>query len=371
MEYCKLLDDSNIIHWSQDSIDYILNKKDKTAIITRCNSDSETIQISSSIIYESEEYFITTISSDSFKYLNLTDQITFSSDSRLQKIEKNAFNSVNLKIFTIPSSLVEIEDEWCISAPYINEIYVNDGNPFFQVYDDKFLLKKSSSEKEVFDILIFCVRDIEIAKIPSFVEVISPYAFENCEKLKRVEFESGSNLRKIGNNAFKKSSIEYIQIPPHVTSIEEATFLSCKKLECVEFTENSELYSISRLAFCTSSIKKLILPKSIVKFDERWCMSTPNLNQIKILPGCSFYTFYDDKYLLGKTNPENEKFDVLLFCRRDLKSIEIPHSVDIIREFAFCQCSMEKISIPPWVKQFDEHVFFGCQNLNQIEIPEN
>ena len=55
-------------------------------------------------------------------------------------------------------------------------------------YDDKFIIGKSTPEKENFDALVFCNQDIEIAKIPSFIEIIDPDAFCNCFDLKSIEF---------------------------------------------------------------------------------------------------------------------------------------------------------------------------------------
>ena len=53
-------------------------------------------------------------------------------------------------------------------------------------YEEKFLLGKSSSERENFDVLLASVRNVVNPKIPSFIEVIGSYAFNCCNQLKNI-----------------------------------------------------------------------------------------------------------------------------------------------------------------------------------------
>ena len=58
------------------------------------------------------------------------------------------------------------------------------------------------------------------------------------------------------------------------------------------------------------------------------------------------YIYFDDKYLLGKSSPESDAFDVLLFARRDI-------------EFAY---------IPSFIKRIGPYSFEKCKSLNIVEI---
>ena len=46
----------------------------------------------------------------------------------------------------------------------------------------------------------------------------------------------------------------------------------------------------------------------------------------------------DDKYLIGKSDSNNDEFDNLLFVIRDIKEISIPSNIKIISSYAFENC---------------------------------
>lgn len=77
----------------------------------------------------------------------------------------------------------------------------------------------------------------ELVVIPNSVEEISGYAFSQCEKLKKVFFESGSKLKKLGNNCFSNSGLEEIAIPYSVREIGDSAFKDCKRLSSVVLNE--------------------------------------------------------------------------------------------------------------------------------------
>lgn len=54
----------------------------------------------------------------------------------------------------------------------LTKINVSPNNLYFKVYKDKFILGKSRKEQGIFDVLHFCNRDVEIATIPNFIEII-------------------------------------------------------------------------------------------------------------------------------------------------------------------------------------------------------
>ena len=66
------------------------------------------------------------------------------------------------------------------------------------LYEDKYLLSKSDSKSDIFDILLISSRKIEKAVIPSFIKRIADCAFDQCSKLNEVECSSDSQLKIIG-----------------------------------------------------------------------------------------------------------------------------------------------------------------------------
>lgn len=151
---------------------------------------------------------VTQISKETFSYCKQLKTIEFPSNSALRKIEKDAFLRSRIQSIMIPQNLVELEEGWCDGTRYLNNIIITQNNPYYSLYEDNFIVTKSSSEKENFDVLVFCRRNVETVVIPDFVEVIGPYAFNECKKLQQVEFTENSNIRIIDKFAFEGSSIQ-------------------------------------------------------------------------------------------------------------------------------------------------------------------
>jgi hypothetical protein len=72
-------------------------------------------------------------------------------------------------------------------------------------------------------------------RIKNYVEIISGGYFRECKSLHEVVFESGSNLKEIGDSAFSYSGIKTIRIQSSVENIENEYFYECKSLSEVMF----------------------------------------------------------------------------------------------------------------------------------------
>ena len=77
--------------------------------------------------------------------------------------------------------------------------------------------------------------EIKSVAIPASVTVICSGAFRGCAQLKRVTFQLGSRLEKIGEESFSESGIEEIAIPSSVTIMHAHAFRKCEKLKSITF----------------------------------------------------------------------------------------------------------------------------------------
>lgn len=157
------------------------------------------------------------IKSNSFNKCNNLKYVDFTQNSKLRIIDKYSFFICSIQRITIPPNLVKINEGWVAGTNFLNEINVLPNNPNFMCYNNQFLLGKSDPEKANFDVLIFSVRNIKKAIIPSFIEIISDNAFANCTELKKIEFSPDSKLRKIYQDSFIFTKIKKITLPPHLT----------------------------------------------------------------------------------------------------------------------------------------------------------
>ncbi|KAK8897947.1 hypothetical protein M9Y10_000189 [Tritrichomonas musculus] len=244
---------------------------------------------------------VTRICEDAFYNCKNLQSVTFLDDSELKVIEKNAFQKSSIKSLTIPSSVEELMEGWCALTNKLTNITVieKDVNNI-SFYNNEFLLGKSDKNKETFDVLIFARRDIEKALIPSFIKEIDKFCFDKCEKLKSVEFSENSQIRKIGSNIFYSDSLQSFTIPSSVAILENDCFVY-----------------------------------------------TTNLTSIKIQSNNAFFSYLNNSFILGKSDPWNGEYDILIFARRDIK----------------------KAVIPSFIKQIGPNAFDGCKQLESVEFP--
>ena len=58
------------------------------------------------------------------------------------------------------------------------------------------------------------------------------------------------------------------------------------------------------------------------------------------------YLSIDDKFIIGKSNIENEDYDVFVFACRDVNTVDLPKSIKVIESNAFYNCYALNLNIP-------------------------
>ena len=85
--------------------------------------------------------------------------------------------------------------------------------------------------------------------IPKHVTKIGKYAFSCCNSLTKIDFQSNSELKIIGNRSFNESSTKSIIIPRSVYIIGSKAFNKCKEIKTIDFQNESELKIIGKKLF--------------------------------------------------------------------------------------------------------------------------
>ncbi|KAK8837408.1 hypothetical protein M9Y10_036842 [Tritrichomonas musculus] len=194
---------------------------------------------------------VTIIKPYSFGRHKMLKCVTFPNNSQIKRIENYAFCGSSIKKLELPASLEMIGDSCFNAVSELTEIKVSPKNKVFKVFDEKCLLMMSQPGSGVFDVLIFGMRDIESVRIPSYIKIINNDAFDNCEKLKSITFESGSLLEKIGGYGFRSiRGQEKMIIPPFVKEIGTHSFSDIKDVKIIEFLSKSIKIGNSSFSFC-------------------------------------------------------------------------------------------------------------------------
>jgi hypothetical protein len=161
---------------------------------------------------------ITVLCEKSFSDLAGLREVSFESHSQLRRIESFAFfDCSSLQWIFIPSLVDTIGVDAFIGSG-IREIIVADDNPHFKVCDP-FLLNYDGTS------LILCFREDSHVEVFRESTVLSEKSFSGLVALRRVSFESHSQLRRIESLAFSDcSSLQSIFIPSFVDTIDEFAF---------------------------------------------------------------------------------------------------------------------------------------------------
>ena len=331
------------------------------------------------------------------EYLPIEIPENYEGNLNIHSIEPNVLINSNdsTGLFIVPPNLSEFKEDWCAGDTEIIRVLVMPSNKHFINYDKYFVLGKSDQKSDIFDVLFFCNRDARIVIVPPFIKRIAPYAFYYCQRLRTVNFTEDSQLEIIDKCAFQDSGIRKISIPIHVKHIAEYAFSECSNLSKVDIDKNSELQSIGKEAFAHTILKSFLIPPSVTYFSSD-CFYNGESIIVELMPNNQNYTYYENMFILKKSHPKSDIFDVLVFTNRFVTSAIIPSFVRIIEsyafnecrnirtirfadktklrkinDFAFINCSIPSITIPSTVTFIGEKAFSFCEQLEKFDFEPN
>jgi hypothetical protein len=245
---------------------------------------------------------ITSIGAEAFCGCRSLQALAFESGTALTTLGPSAFDDCAIPAFTLPDRVTHIPEYAFHSCPNLLSLTISatsglvtisrfafahsplesiklprqakltDNPPASNVFDncvgaDRFISLKvvdfpPNSAFDMIPVRYFSGSLIGAIRIPSRVKAIDAYAFSWCQELFRVDFEDGSDLRRIGKGAFWKCPIEKISFPQSLSSIEQMAFLQTRMLVDVRFHANGGPVTIASDAFQQSDtcIEALRLP---------------------------------------------------------------------------------------------------------------
>lgn len=194
-----------------------------------------------------------------------------------------------------------------------------------------------------------CFEDIVI---PDKVTSIGSEAFNFCDDLKTVTLSPSSELREIGDGAFRATALTEIHLPDGVTRIGKETFYGT---ELTEVILPDSVTEIGERAFAScEELKSVTFPRQLVTLGDscfRWC---EKLEQV-VLPD-------------GLTSIGDSAFSS---CE-SLTAVSIPETVTRIGTSAFWSCeSLTAVTIPEGITTIENNTFSSCENLKSVDFPAN
>ena len=331
-----------------DGIYYNLISKGKIAEVTKKESDygspnyySGNIVIPESVIYNGEEYIVTTICNDAFSSCEDLTSITI--PNSVTSIGSYAFGyCTSLTSITIPNGVTTIEER-----------------------------------------SFYNCNNLTSVTIPNSITNIESYAFAYCSSLH--SFTIPNNLTTIKSYTFEYCyELSSITIPNSVTSIEKDAFKSCYNLTSVHISDvaawcnitfrDNPFYNDGHVFLNNEEITNLIIPNNVTSISSRafiYCSAITSVtipNSVKSIGegafgGCSGLTS------LSIPNSVTSIEDWTFEGCSSLTAVTIPNSVKSIGEYAFQDCiNLVTVTIPNSVTTIEGYAFSGCSSLKTVTL---
>lgn len=327
---------------------------------------------------------VESIDDNAFYYSSL-QTITFSENSNLKSIGRDAFSYTNLTNVEFPNNLETIGERAFSSSKL-----------------QKVVFKENSKLNSIYKYAFENCKDLEEVELPKSIKIIQDCAFNYCSNLKTVNFANDCMLSTISSKVFKSCyDLQSIVIPSKVVSIENEAFIDCKGLQSVEISESvqsigeyafyncenlksvnikekSELKHIEKSAFrdC-KSLESISIPQSVEyirqsAFSGCANMHTVNFEGYSNITSIENFVFHNCSSLANITIPQrvtNIGKSAFEYCA-SLRSIEISSNVEVISEKAFYWSGLKTVTYSYGCKLRDIGTqAFDVTNIKEIEIP--
>ena len=313
---------------------------------------------------------------------------TFSGCTNLQNIElPQNLESLNAECFVgtsitkikLPKNLSNIGNA-ALSISTLQEIDTSENNYF--EFKNGVLYSKDLKT------LVVALSNVTSINMESTVETIQGFAFSNCNKLSNINITE--KVKSIGPVAFSNSNLKGITVDPknnYFTVVNnnlysfDGTILyrlfdtgnviikdGVKNIIRGALSNNGTIKSItlpdSFVGDTTinewvvfPSIEYLYLPQNVNSFKKSAYYNVKNIEVSKENP---YFQSINNEYILSKDGTE------LYWVKSDLTEVNIPESVETIKEYALMYSKAEVVELPEKVKKLENNILYFASTKKLI-----
>lgn len=232
-----------------------------------------------------------------------------------------------------------------------------------------------------------CVNMTDVTVENDDVE-IGERAFENCASLQNVHLPEG--MAEIYGGVFNScKSLQELHLPDKLTILGESSLADCVRIAHIDIPESVTKIDDMTFNGCVG-LQEIALPGHLTKIGKNVFKDCAELQSVTIpasvtsigmspFRGCRNLTHVEvdgkSKYFKAVDNILFNKSKSTLICypaRCALHDYEIPDSVTVISDWAFCECEeLSSIRIPDSVYEIGEGAFYRCVGLHTVVIPDS
>lgn len=375
--------------------------KKQTGAIKR-NFYKDVVFVPETVEFGGNSYFVSAIGADAFT--GNDELLSVVMPNTVKVIGNSAFSGCRqMKSITIPKSVEYIESGAFCALESLTFLSVDEDNP---VYDSRggcnAIIESATNTllygcraTEIPDgveviamnaFWIVCNTEPFVLDIPASVKVVDYCAFQTCDWLVGVTLHDG--LEKIGDGAFRGTSIESVTIPATVTEVEPSAFADTKNLKSIKVKRGNKVYdsrggcnaiiesASDRLvqACATTKIPEgvKVIGRNAFKGVEKGSVDIPS-TVVEIESGAFFACGLRGSLVIPGNVKSIGKY-AFTACRA-IDSLVVEDGCERIAASAFSLCSgLRHAKLPSTLKEFgagSEYVlvFDGCSLLEGIELP--
>ncbi|KAK8880602.1 hypothetical protein M9Y10_003282 [Tritrichomonas musculus] len=142
-------------------------------------------------------------------------------------------------------------------------------------------------------------------------------------------------------------------------------------IQQINIPDDSELQVIEEGPFSSSSIKSITIPSSLIRLEDYWIESNKFENfEVHLDVKNKVFKYFEDKIIVGKSNPESDDYDDLIFARKDISKLTIPAYVKRITPYSFRKCKNLSIDFEEksQLQIIESKAFYKC-SIESLTIP--
>ncbi len=212
------------------------------------------------------------------------------------------------------------------------------------------------------------LADVEL---PDGLTEIYGGVFNSCKSLKSIKLPQ--HLTILGESAFSDCvSLESIDIPATVTKIDDLAFNGCINMTKIELHEGVKKIGKSSFKNCRS-LANICLPTTVTSISNAPFRGCESLKSIRVESKNKNYKSEPNKREGSDHVLFNKNKSVIVAYPASSREVQydIPDSVMVISDWAFCECKkLNRITIPDSVHEIGEGAFCNCILLDEVEIPD-
>ncbi len=197
------------------------------------------------------------------------------------------------------------------------------------------------------------------------------------------ELQFFTGLTSIGDHEFERTSLTSVILPPTIESIGYSAF-GFTKITSIVIPEN--VTKFSHFVFEDTPLQSIHIPAKLTSMMSSPVTHCANLSSITVSEDNPVYASPNgcNAIIVKATNtlfagcsstviPETvTSIGVNAFSgAENLKSIEIPGTVEEIRSFAFAYSGLQSVSIGNRVETIGSYAFYECDDLETVVIPQS